>query len=137
MPGITDKRLAEDEGVDVPRPLERFGDFPVKEVDLLCSGVMVGVESCPCVCLAGGWSDLAFAARAAARRAPSVAGFVVVIMLVRPKFPISDMFGVEVLTARLGRRLCEARAAKSDSITPGPMDLRGALVELLPDMGGY
>ena len=37
-----------------------------------------------------------------------------------------------------GRRFCEARAAKSDSITPGPMDLRGARnVLLVFETGGY
>jgi hypothetical protein len=80
---------------------------------------------------------LAFAARAVARRAPSVAVLVDPTKLDRPKAPRSDIFWAEVLEVRLGRRLCEALAAKSDSITPGPMDLRGALVELLPDIGGY
>ena len=79
---------------------------------------------------------MAFAARAVARRAPSVAGFADPIILLLPKLPVSDKFCIEML-AILGRLLCDALAVKSESITPGPMDLRGALLELLPDIGGY
>ena len=35
IPGITDIRLAEDDGVFVPRPLLRPGDLPAKDDDLL------------------------------------------------------------------------------------------------------
>ncbi len=137
IPGITDIRLADDEGVDVPRPVGRPGDLPANDDDLLCSGVMVGVESCAGPCLVGGWSDLAFAARAVARRAPSAAGFPTPTMLLRPNPPVSDTFWVDVEDARLGRRFCDALAVKSDSMTPGPIDLRGAFAEMLPDIGGY
>ena len=89
MPGMTDIRLAEDEGVDVPRPLVLPGDLAYEDI-LKCSGVIVGVEICASPCLAGGWSDLAFAARAVARRAPSVAWFPDTPMLVRPNPPTSD-----------------------------------------------
>lgn len=136
MPGMTDIRLAEDEGVDVPRPLGLPGDLANEDV-LACSGVIIGVEIYAGPCLAGGWSDLAFAARAVARRAPSVAGFPDPPMLVRPNPPTSDKVWLDVFDAILGRLLCDALVAKSESITPGPIDLRGALDEFVLDMGGY
>ena len=136
MPGIIDIRLAEDEGVDVPRPLGLPGDLAYEDV-LACSGVIVGVERCAGPCLAGGWSDLAFAARAVARRAPSVAGFPDPPILVRPNPPTFDKVWVDVLDAILGRRLCDALVVKSESIIPGPIDLRGAFDEFVLDMGGY
>jgi hypothetical protein len=80
---------------------------------------------------------LAFAARAVASRAPSVAGLPDPPILVRQNPPASDKVWLDVVDAILGRRLCEALAVKSDSITPGPIDLRGALDEFVLDMGGY
>jgi hypothetical protein len=58
-------------------------------------------------------------------------------ILVRPNPPASDNVCVDVVDAILGRRLCEALAVKSVSMTPGPMDLRGALDEFELDIGGY
>jgi hypothetical protein len=75
IPGITDIRFAEDDGVVVPRPFGLPGDLPANDEDLLCSGVLVfatGVK-CVCPCLEGGWSDFVFAARDAVNpRGPSV-----------------------------------------------------------------
>ena len=135
IPGMTDIRLADDEGVDVPRPLGLPGDLANEDV-LTCSGVIVEVEICIGPCLAGGCRDLAFAARAVARRAPSVAVLPDPPILVRPD-PTSDKVWVDVVDAILGRRLCDALVVKSESITPGPIDLRGAFEEFVPDMGGY
>lgn len=65
IPGMTDIRFAEDEGVSKPCPLTRPGDLPAKDDDLLCSGVIiVGVERCVWSCLEGGWSDFVLDARA-------------------------------------------------------------------------
>jgi hypothetical protein len=52
IPGITDIRFAEDEGVFVPLPFARPGDLPAKEDDLVCSGVLT--FKCICPCLEGG-----------------------------------------------------------------------------------
>jgi hypothetical protein len=54
IPGMTDIRLAEDDGVDVPRPLGLPGDLVANEADLVWSGVIVGVERRAGPCLAGG-----------------------------------------------------------------------------------
>lgn len=71
MPGITDIRFAEDDGVVVPLPFVLPGDRPANEDDLECSGVVMC--KCTCPCLEGGCKDLVFAAREAVKpRAPSV-----------------------------------------------------------------
>lgn len=72
IPGMIDMRFAED-GVAVPLPFARPGDLPAYEEDLLCSGVIEGVERYVGRCVAGGCSDFVLAARAVAKRAPSVA----------------------------------------------------------------
>jgi hypothetical protein len=40
IPGITDTRFAEEDGVLVPWPLTRTGALPANDSDLLCSGVL-------------------------------------------------------------------------------------------------
>lgn len=73
IPGITDIRFADDDGVFVPRPFGLPGDLPANDDDLLCSGVLVFGVKCVCPCLEGGCSDFVFAARDAVNpRAPSV-----------------------------------------------------------------
>jgi hypothetical protein len=136
MPGMTDIRLVADDGVVVPRP-PCPGDLVAKDADRLCSGVIIGVDRWICGCLAGGCIDFAFAARAVARRAPSAAVFVEPRRLDRPMLPVPGTSALAVLDARLGRRRCEALAAKSVSMPPGPIDLRGVLAALLPEIGGY
>jgi hypothetical protein len=51
---MTDIRLAEEDGVDVPRPLGLPGDLVANKDDLVWSGVIVGVERRAAPCLAGG-----------------------------------------------------------------------------------
>ena len=68
---MTDIRLADDEGVELPLPVGRPGDLTAIVEDLLCSGVIMVVERYPCFDI--GCKDLVFAARALANRAPSVA----------------------------------------------------------------
>lgn len=91
-------------------------------------------------CREGGWRDFVFAAReAVSPRAPSVKDGPPPTFTLVDTPPASDNPCAEVLEARLGRRLC-ATFVLSVSITPGPMDLRGALTAFaaaLPDIGGY
>ena len=73
MPGITDIRFAEDEGVAVPRPPLFPGDLAASDADLECSGVLTLTDKFAWPCLEGGCSDLVFAALDAVKpRAPSV-----------------------------------------------------------------
>lgn len=137
IPGITDKRLADDDGVEVPRPVGRPGDRTANDADRVCSGVMVGVERSACPCLEGGCIDFALAALAVARRAPSVAAFPVGPRLALPEKPASERLLVEMLDAKLGRLLCAGLVAISPSVTPGPIDLRAGLVPFVPETGGY
>ena len=46
IPGITDIRFPDDDGVFVPLPLFRPGDLPVKDDDLLWSGVPAATDKC-------------------------------------------------------------------------------------------
>lgn len=135
IPGIIDIRFADEDGVDVPLPLGRPGDLDAKDEDLLWSGVKFAVDTGG-GCLGGGWRDFAFAARAVARRAPSVAMFPDPAILDRNP-PASDRLFAEVLDARLGRRLCDGLDDKSVSVTPCPIDFRAPFPVVVPEMGGY
>lgn len=140
-PGMTDIRLFDDPEPGA-LPLARLGDLPAKDSDLLWSGVIDCTVRFAWVCRAGGWRDLAFAAREVVRpRAELSLKFPPEPVLIR-----ADISGIcarpwvaeDVLDVKLGRRLGSALEPKSVSMMPGPIDLRGAFAfaKPTPEMGG-
>jgi hypothetical protein len=61
-------------------------------------------------------------------------------MFIRVDTPVSDNPPADEVDARLGRRFCTG-LVYSESVTPGPIDRRGAFevtfAAPLPDIGGY
>jgi hypothetical protein len=102
IPGITDIRFAEEDGVFVLRP----GCLLANDDDLLCSGVLI--VKCACSSVEGGCRDLVFAALDIVSPRPPSVYFPPFPILSRVETAASDKPCADEFETRLGRRLCPA-----------------------------